>query len=280
MRTKLFVLLLCFVSNINASSRAALRDYEKKDFPKAEEKLKEMQIDHPYDPSINYNLGVVQYLQNKFEDAKESFNLVLKHSKEALVEEATFNLGNSLYKNTLAMLGENWEEKKLEDKVIESAIKEVKDSIEKYTTLLSKKPEDEKAKDNKKAAEDLLKKLEKKQEQQKQDKDKKDQDKKDNKDQQDQNQDKKNQQDQKDKQDQRDKDKQCEDQDKKQEPEKKQDEQGGNSKDQKKASDPEMQNMEALLDSIESKEEKTQKALIKHALAGNMQKRNSNQKNW
>lgn len=138
----------------------AFKDYSKGKYKEAEEKLKMEQVNSPFNPVINYNLGVVQYREGKFNDAKESFLRSEKATNKLTSKKSTFNLGNCLYKNTLSLLGSGWEKKKLEDKVLESAINEVKQSIEKYKQIAS---DEKRIEVNLKHAEELLKKLTEKQ---------------------------------------------------------------------------------------------------------------------
>ncbi len=293
------ILFFCFsslvASTIEINKLQIIGDYKA-----AEARLKLLQVEKPFDGEINYNLGVLQYKQGKFSEAKENFIRALENLKNntELLYKTLFNLANSFYKNSLSILGDNWETKDLDQNVLMSAIQEVKKSIEEYKKVIN----NDKAKINKKYAEDLLKKLEqKKQNQNKQDKEKKEDKNKDKSSKQDQqqNQDKdqdnkekqkddnsSDQQEQKNKDQEKNKDKQDQHskQDQKHKPEQdknqektEQSETGQEA--QVKAEDMELKGMRALLENLQSGEEKLQKALINRKIAGNIQQR-SDQKNW
>ena len=166
-RCLLLIISMLFCNVLTASLREAADEYKSGNYQKAEEKLRELQIDKPYNGQINYNLGVVQYRQNKFNESIKNFLLAEKEFKDnkMLLYETVFNLANSHYKNTLAILGNDWEKKELDNKILGNAINEVKTSIEKFNSLSEKKLDDIKVQSNKKLAEELLKKLDKKQQQ-------------------------------------------------------------------------------------------------------------------
>ncbi|MCK4265195.1 hypothetical protein KAW80_02435 [Candidatus Babeliales bacterium] len=165
---KLILFLFLLSSSLFGSLREANGAFRNKDYKKTEDLLKALQVEVPDDAIINYDLGVTQYKQNKFEEAKLNFDRALNSSDPKLKSKTIFNNGNTFYKNTLSMLGKNWKNQKLEDKVLDASMKEVKVSIEKYKEVLMLDPSDKPAQVNKKHAEELLKELEKKQQQQNQ----------------------------------------------------------------------------------------------------------------
>ncbi len=153
------------------------------------EKFQKLQIDKPLDPLINYNLGVALYIEKKYEQARENFKRVLDHSKDniALIKRSYFNLGNCGYKNSLNMLGNNWETKDIKEDILHKAHGEITDAITNYKSYLVLEKDTEDRKSNLTLSEELLKKIEdklRKEQQEKQDK----------KDKQDQNKDKQDQQ--------------------------------------------------------------------------------------
>ena len=137
-------------------------------------KLLEEQAANPTDPIVNYNLGVVQYLDKKYVTAAPNFIRAVEHGSrnKKLVQQAQFNVAKCLERGALATLPKNWEKREtdIEDKVLDTAIA----SVQQACTWYKKDPADIKMQKNLVLAEDLLKKLlaKKKQQQQKQDKDK------------------------------------------------------------------------------------------------------------
>jgi len=234
----------------------AFEAYKKNDFSTTQKILEQKQVDAPLSPLINYNLGNTYYKQKKYDAAKQSFFRAAKHSfvsDASLHEKATFNLANTLYKNTLTMLPKNWEHEKLDDALKKRAITEVSQSIESYKNVLSKNKENEFAKQNKTVAEELLRKLQN----QKQDKQKQD----------DQNKKQDQQKDKQDKQKQDDKK-----QDQKQEQKSKQAQQKPKSMEERR--------MEVVLSKIDKHEEKLQKQILQKKSSIQAKPKNEYQKSW
>lgn len=144
----------------------AYKAYREKEFDKTQSILEKQQVDNPNDPLINYNLGTTYYKQKQYDEAKENFFRSAQYAfgkDNLLLEKSYFNLGNCFYKNTLAMLPESWEKGELDKTIVEPAVKEIKQAIEKYKHILQLKPKHKKAKNNTKAAEEILQKLMKQQ---------------------------------------------------------------------------------------------------------------------
>ena len=182
-KLKLLILLLSVFCNLHSFSffadYKANKNYQNKDYQSAREILQKEQTDDPNNALINYNLGTIDYKLNKQQSAKNNFQRAVNFSKSnELKEKAYFNWGNSLYKNSQNILGKDWENKKVDDKKIEQATKELESGIEKYKNALVINKENEKTEANLKAIEEILQKLIAKQQEQKQQQDKdKDQDK-------------------------------------------------------------------------------------------------------
>jgi hypothetical protein len=239
-------------------SQSAKKAYDTKDFAKAQEILEKKQVDDPLNPLINYNLGTVYYKQKDYDAAKESFSRAATHffgKDKNLHEKSLFNLGNSFYKKTLSILPEGWEkEKELDEKIKKEAISEITQSIEAYKKALSINSENEKTKTNKKAAEEILKKLQKKQGQNKQDK--KQQDKKNKK---------------------KDQDKQKQDKQKKNDQKQQQKQQ---KQKQPKPISMEQRKVQATLSKLDEHEKKIQKKLLRRKVKKDAKPKNNYQKPW
>ena len=206
----LFIPTICFPSKMSD----ALQEYQKGEYKICGEILKKLQVAKPFDSQINYNLGIACYKQNKFEDAKNNFERAFEHVSQEnsqFKEEIAFNWANSFYKNTLDILGRDWEKKDCGAEKLNKAENEVKLAIEKYKKALEIDASNERSKSNLKSAEDLLHKIQEKKQKEKQKQQNKDkekqkdkenkEDKKDSKDNQ-QNKDNKDQKDNNEKKDQ------------------------------------------------------------------------------
>ncbi|MFH1461549.1 MAG: hypothetical protein ABIF12_01215 [bacterium] len=154
------------------SNYFAKKAYSNKDFKKVIQLLEKEQVEKPNDSIINYNLGTAYYNLNDFSKAKQNFQRSVENVIEKqleLKEMAYFNWGNSFYYLGLNLLGTDWDNKKISDDVLGSAIVEVKSAIEKYKNSLVLNKNNNKALVNKKNAEEILKKLEEKRKENKQD---------------------------------------------------------------------------------------------------------------
>lgn len=252
--------------------------YNKKDFETAKSILEKEQVEKPNDPLINYNLGTVYYKQKDYPMAKLNFQRAATHafsSNKSLLKKSYFNLGNSFYQNTLSMLPDDWEkdDTNLPDEIRKQAIEEVKQSIEKYKQILSVDKKNKRSETNKKRAEELLAKLEKKQNKNQNNKNKND--KKENKDKQnDQKKQNKNQEQNKD-----------DKQDKKQDQQKQQNKNNEKEQQQQKQQQPQHQDfkqrkMQAMLKELEEDEKKLQKKLLAQKVKNTKQAKNDYQKPW
>lgn len=127
------------------------------------EQLQKQQIENPNDQWTNYNLGVAFYKTNKYAEAHTSFERALfTCTDQNLKKNCLFNLGNSLYKETLAILPFNWEINDIDQPILEQAIELIKNAIKQYENLITLDKNDIKTTPNKNKSVDLLKKLEKK----------------------------------------------------------------------------------------------------------------------
>ncbi|MBY0352807.1 hypothetical protein K2W90_00405 [Candidatus Babeliales bacterium] len=225
MVTKYALLCIIFLTP-NLMVGGLFTDYAKQTPEETIAALEKKQIDAPHDPYVNYNLGVAQYKAGNYAQAKQNFGRVFSNKKidEDFRVRAGFNAGNSGYRGALESLGSGWEQRELDDKLLEHAIAQTKAAIRSYDDVIKLDDEHEPAKHNKKLAEELLKKLEEKKKQQEQDKQDKKDDKEDKKD------DKKDQQDKQDK-DKNNKNDQQDKQDKQDKKDQKKDEQGKQDKD-------------------------------------------------
>lgn len=138
--------------------------------------LQVKQIENPHDPELNYNLGVAHFRAAQYANALKDFERVIENAdeKNPLGIQSLYNAGNSLVKETERVLGPDWEAKKVEDKKIESSLKDLERAVVRYSQAQAIKEMPE-AQQNQAYAEKLIEKLKKKQqEQNQQEKDNKD----------------------------------------------------------------------------------------------------------
>lgn len=104
MKLRIYTSLLLVTSGINANflTRAwdqlqASRSYAAADYQRAGSWYTAMLQDDPYDPEVNYNMGLVLYHQKKYDEASCYFERAAGSSNKEIIlkEHALFNLGNS-----------------------------------------------------------------------------------------------------------------------------------------------------------------------------------------
>lgn len=123
--------------------------------------LQRKQIDDPTNPYINYNMGVVQYKKNQFDDAAANFERAMQHSPDnpLFKKQVYFNLGQSYYRSSLQVVGPSWEKSKLSDDVIDKAVGLCEQSIKQFAAVLVLEAEHARAKKMKEEVELFQQKL-------------------------------------------------------------------------------------------------------------------------
>lgn len=165
--------------------------YDEQDPATVIKELQRQQVNNPFDPALNYNLGIANCKIGKFEEAKNNFDLAIKYagSDQNLVDKAIFNRANSGYHLALSILPAGWQTKKISEKKLDRALDEVTQSIDFYQQFLAAHENHEQALLNKAHAEELRDQLRAKKQQQQQEKEQKNQDNKDQQEDQDSDQD-------------------------------------------------------------------------------------------
>jgi len=202
-RRLIIIFLICAAAPVKAhpfiwqtiknwwSDHTAFQKYTSKDYRRTQEILGHQQAAQEKfnDPALNYNLGVAAYRQADYAGAALHFDRAFAHAPATnpLKIRSGFNAGLSWYQQALATLGKDWESKKLDEKVLDDALKQAQESLKEYQKNLVLDGAHARTHEGKKQVEELIKKLlEKKQQQQKEKEQPQDKDKKDTKDQQDQ----------------------------------------------------------------------------------------------
>jgi Ca-activated chloride channel homolog len=134
------------------TQKKAYDAYVSGDFKQAESNYVKLLADNPYDAQNNYNLGNVLHKQKKFDDAEHYFHRAIEHAqpKSALQEQALFNRGNNFV-----------QQKKLDD------------AIKDYKEVLKINPDNQSAKKNLEAVQQMKKEQKKQDQQQSKDKNQK-----------------------------------------------------------------------------------------------------------
>lgn len=120
---------------------------QKNNYSEAKDGYLKMQVKEPYNPRLNYNLGIAYYREGNYEAAQSTFTRGAQNSKDPFLQkEAFYNLGNSFF------MQENYKEA---ISAYESALKidpndeDVKHNLELAKKKLEEENKDDKNKDNK-----------------------------------------------------------------------------------------------------------------------------------
>jgi Ca-activated chloride channel family protein len=165
----LWGLIFCFILVIpvyadNAASKvnAGNKRYHKGEYKEALEKYNEALKVKPDSDVVNFDCGAAAYKNGDYQQAYDYFLKSLVASDKKLQPKAIYNLGNTALKWGLS----------LEDKNLEAAVKQVGDSVDRFSEAKKVTPKDKDAQYNHDIAQKELKRLKeklKKQKQQKQD---------------------------------------------------------------------------------------------------------------
>ena len=145
----LFILLLCISNFCNGewfNYDKAIYDAQHENWDSSLQRLNSNLIEHPDDPSLLYDAGVVSYRSDNFKQAQDYFK---RASQSPLIEkplqkQSFFNLGNAY-----------------------CALEEYKQAVSAYEDALRLDPNDERVQHNLKKARELLAAQQKKNEEQK-----------------------------------------------------------------------------------------------------------------
>ena len=255
----LFVsIFICFAFPTQVNAFLWWGEKSKPSLDQAIQDLQKQQVDSPNDPYINYNLGVALHKAGKFGQAAINFDRASIAAVDTdLKKRCFFNLGNVFYCDAVKMLPDNWATVQAPSETLDAAIAKTSQAIKKYDSVLVLDKQHEPAKINKKAAQELLEKLEKK--------------KQDKKEQKQQDTPKADEKSQEQKQQQKDQ---------AQNNEKTSEEKKQGKSDEKKMESMEQRGVRALLDDLQNDESKLQKALIAKKLKDEGNPQDSSQRPW
>ncbi len=157
--------------------------YSKGDYPQALEQYSRLLKRHPDDPRLQFNAGAAAYKNKKYDEALAAFDAALKSNDLDLQEKAYYNRGNAHFKK-----GEDSLKTDTQD-----TLAQWQEALDSYAASLELKPDDQDALSNRSLVQKKMDELKKKENEQ-QKKDQKKDEKKDQKDQKEQNDQQKDQQ--------------------------------------------------------------------------------------
>lgn len=113
--------------------------YEAGDYEEALRIYTDALVDAPDLPELRFNIGAAKYKLDRYDEAMEDFRSVLTSGNTALIAQARYNIGNSLYRKG--------EQAKVQGNVQE-VLKNYEAAVESYIEALKLDPDDVEAKRN------------------------------------------------------------------------------------------------------------------------------------
>ena len=127
-------LLSTYIHEMQGGSRGSSEPAAWDGLAATEQKLNAALVDDAYNPLLNYNSGVCAYKKGDYLQAKASFDRARLHAtdNDRLCAQASFNKGNALYCHVVTCLGDGWEQKTIDEAVIDQYIALLDDAVAAY----------------------------------------------------------------------------------------------------------------------------------------------------
>lgn len=130
-------MVLFAVSAQAKSMRSAIKDanqlYQQEQYDEALQQYMDIQVEHPGEPILDYNIGNTLYQQGRFDEAIEHYEKTALNGDQQLTAQAHYNIGNSLYQKALQTESTG---------KLDESINQMKEAVESYKYALQKNPDD------------------------------------------------------------------------------------------------------------------------------------------
>jgi len=265
--------------NYRSDIKDANKDFENGDYEQSLKKYMDIDVEHPGNPLVEYNIGSALYKQERYDEAIEHFEKAILDSGQELKAKANYNIGNSLYKQGVQSESAG---------KLDESIEKMKNAVEYYKQALHNNSSDEDVKYNIEFVQQEIKRIINKikdQQDKQQNQDKQDQQQQNQQNQQQQGQQQKQQDQQKDndgqqqkqqgekeQEDQKEKDKEEQKGFKAQEDKKDKGEKDQQDQEQKQGQELSKQEAQRLLDSLPDKDKERKKQPVKRGYLGEVEK--------
>ena len=276
----MMIFLICsgFTDSYRSDIKDANKNFETGDYEQSLKKYMDIDVEHPGDPLVEYNIGSALYKQERFDEAIEHFEKAILDSGQELKAQANYNIGNSLYQQGIQSESAG---------KLDESIEKMKNAVEYYKQALHNDSSDADAKYNIEFVQQEIKRILNKikdqqqnqdqQQQQKQNQQQQEQQQQQGKQQKQQDQQKDNdgqqqKQGEKEQEDKKDEDKEKQEGFKAQEDKKDQGEKDKQDQQQKQAQELSKQEAQRLLDSLPDKDKEQKKQRVKRGYLGEVEK--------
>ncbi|MCD6460000.1 tetratricopeptide repeat protein [bacterium] len=128
-----------FTNNFRSKIKEANKDYENADYEKSLKKYMDINVEHPGNALVEYNIGNTLYKQKRYDEAIEHFEKASVNSDIKLKSKTNYNIGNSLYQQAIQSESAG---------KLDESIKKMKNAVEYYKQALHNNPSDKDVKYN------------------------------------------------------------------------------------------------------------------------------------
>ncbi|MEW6535124.1 MAG: tetratricopeptide repeat protein [Candidatus Auribacterota bacterium] len=111
----------------------ATKLYEEGQYESALSAYMDIELEHPGEPVLDFNIGNTYYQQQRYDEAIEKYEQAILNADPKLKSQAYFNIGNSTYQKALQSEQAN---------KLDEAIQNMRDGIEQYKQAFKANPED------------------------------------------------------------------------------------------------------------------------------------------
>lgn len=95
-------LMFPFITGIAGSLRTGVKEankfYESKNYEEALKKFMDLEVEHPGDALLNYDIGNTLYQQKRYDEAIEHYQKAILNGAPELRAQASYNIGDSYYR--------------------------------------------------------------------------------------------------------------------------------------------------------------------------------------
>lgn len=152
-----------YAKSLRGKMKEAMPQYEQGDYEQALDTLMDVEVEHPGEPIIDYNIGNTYYKQERYDEAIEKYQQAILNGSAQLKSMAHYNIGNSLYRQSQQSESAG---------TLDEALQQMRESLEAYKAALADQPDDTEVKQNielvQRSIKRLLDKIKQQQEQQQQ----------------------------------------------------------------------------------------------------------------
>ncbi|MCB1194872.1 tetratricopeptide repeat protein [bacterium] len=128
-----------FIDKLRSEIKSANQAYADGDYESALKSYMDIQVEHPGEPILDYNIGNTLYQQKRYDEAVEHYEKVLLNAEGGIQAQAQYNIGNSIYQQGLQAESTG---------NLQEAVEKMKSALEYYKQALRQSSDDQDIKYN------------------------------------------------------------------------------------------------------------------------------------